>query len=263
MIVSIIFFFLGYFFDESVVDILVVCLSLVSIIVVLVMVKQAMLLSDKQKNDDFIAKTLHELNTPLATIQLNTQLIKSRLENEKQKDRCSRIEMAVDDLMQRYKNVERFIKNKSVVMTHETCLLKPFLLGRIELLQGRIKNQDILCECDDNVVLFIDKIGLAMVVDNLLTNALKNTPANGWIQIKFSEGILSISDNGVGIESYELVRIFESYYQHNHSKEGLGLGLTLVKEFCDHYKIGLKVTSQEARGTIWYLDLKSFYDIKE
>jgi signal transduction histidine kinase len=91
---------------------------------------------------------------------------------------------------------------------------------------------------DDAVVIYADREKLRVVLDNLISNAVKFTPPGGQVRVtvrgRGDEVELSVSDSGVGIPPHELERIFERFYQvEGHLTRrhgGMGLGLSIVKE---------------------------------
>jgi signal transduction histidine kinase len=101
------------------------------------------------------------------------------------------------------------------------------------------------------------------VLDNLLDNAVKFTPAGGTITVRVRrEGdqvVLEVSDTGVGIPSDQLDRIFERFYQVNGSiwrrYGGVGLGLSLVKEIVETYGGRVTVESQVGEGSTFTVRL--------
>jgi PAS domain S-box-containing protein len=97
------------------------------------------------------------------------------------------------------------------------------------------------------------------VLDNLLNNAVKFTPAGGRITIRLrDEGkqiALEVSDTGIGIPADKLKRIFERFYQVDGSARrrygGVGLGLALVKEIAEAYSGRVTVESKPDKGSIF------------
>ena len=67
---------------------------------------------------------------------------------------------------------------------------------------------------------------------------------------------LFIQDYGVGMEEVELLRIFDNYYQSNVTVSGFGIGLSMVKRFCDKNKIELNFSSTPKVGTTVVLRFK-------
>lgn len=127
------------------------------------------------------------------------------------------------------------------------------------------------------VLLFFDAGKLEIIVTNLLSNAFKYTPSNGrvklrisiqglseedavWIDGKLSDNYLKItvSDSGSGIDSRELDKIFDPYYQASHTGPGMigtGIGLALVKEHVQAHHGEVTVTSQVGKGSTFIVKL--------
>ena len=110
---------------------------------------------------------------------------------------------------------------------------------------------------EDKLLLDLDVIKMEAILTNIISNACKYTPDGGSVVLSLSEdrqkGLLSIriSDTGVGIPQEELAYIFQRYYQSSRtkgSKQGTGLGLTIVKKYVDILGGDISVTS-EGDGT--------------
>jgi signal transduction histidine kinase len=93
------------------------------------------------------------------------------------------------------------------------------------------------------------------VITNLLTNALKFTPAGGSVLLEAGpheqQAQLQVSDTGAGIAPDELPRIFDRFYRGQHAAgiAGSGIGLTVVTELVHAHHGQLNVTSTPGRGT--------------
>ena len=85
-------------------------------------------------------------------------------------------------------------------------------------------------------------------------NAITLIPLFNGPVIGFKNNILSIADDGEGIQSQNIYNIFDKYFQSNDETDGLGIGLNIVKEFCDKHKIDIKINSSK-NGTIFNLNL--------
>lgn len=101
----------------------------------------------------------------------------------------------------------------------------------------------------------LDRKGFGKVIDNLVDNGVKYSPSAALITLSLHDNKLSICDEGLGMDEMTLVHIFDRYYQSDSTMAGYGIGLGLVKRYCDRYKIGLHVHSQLGEGTCVTLEL--------
>ncbi len=117
------------------------------------------------------------------------------------------------------------------------------------------------------LILNIDKGRIEEVIDNLLSNALKFTPAGGSIEISVDiqksgyteNAIITIRDTGTGISAEKLIHIFDRFYQADDSStkqfEGSGLGLSIVKDFVELHGGSINVESKLNAGTTFTIYL--------
>lgn len=98
-----------------------------------------------------------------------------------------------------------------------------------------------------------DKEKLARIVFNLLSNALKYTPAGGFIHVSLEdEGErlrIEVKDSGKGIDKEELTKVFERFFQAKGAASGTGIGLALVKSFVELHHGEVRVESEPGKGT--------------
>ena len=199
---------------------------------------------------------LHELNIPLATIQANSTLLKRTLkENEKALVRLGRIDASTLRLERLYSELVYSIKKEIHPIEKERFELKRLLLERVAVMQ-QLNRNPFLVELQEQYIV-VDKIGFEKVIDNLLNNAMKYSEKEDTIELLLHNGTLSIKDRGVGMDEQELVRIYERYYQLDTTSYGEGIGLALVKAYCDDEKIKIQIRSKKGEGTEVRLDLSS------
>jgi signal transduction histidine kinase len=129
--------------------------------------------------------------------------------------------------------------------------------------------QDYAIEIDNQIeseiIVRMDKTYLHELVMNLLTNAVKYTPEekNGIIQLdaiqKSDECVVSIKDNGIGIEDDELNKIFDKFYRKGKPRDGLestGLGLSICKNIVKRYDGRIWAESEGPdKGSTFYFTL--------
>jgi signal transduction histidine kinase/AraC-like DNA-binding protein len=107
---------------------------------------------------------------------------------------------------------------------------------------------------------WFDKENLQKILTNLISNALKHTPCNGFVDISITNIFenqnfieITVCDNGMGIESQEIKNIFEPFYQSTatvyRNIEGSGVGLALVKELVELHGGTIDVTSEVGKGS--------------
>jgi len=197
---------------------------------------------------------LHELNIPLSTIKANTAMLRKRLQGEeKSLKRLDRIEMSSERLERLYEELTYSIKKEIHPIEKESVEVSGLLKERVETfaLFGRNRLEMEI----DALNIKVDRIGFEKMIDNLLMNAMKYSSKDSHVTVTCKEMILTIRDEGVGMDEAELLRVYERYYQGDSQKEGKGIGLALVKAYCDEEGISIQIVSEKGKGTSVLLDL--------
>jgi signal transduction histidine kinase len=145
--------------------------------------------------------------------------------------------------------MEYHIKKEIDKIDITTFNLKQLILKSLTKFEDLKK--DIKINVDvENISITSDVNGFEKMLDNLISNALKyNLAQNGIIDIKFKDNKLYIFNTGKEIDTKNLFIIFERYFQEDSSKDGFGLGLNIVKEFCDRNKIAIKIEPSKEGNT--------------
>ncbi len=204
---------------------------------------------------NLIKETLHEINTPVATIKMNTKILQKKEEDSKNRDRLHRIEQSCDNLLELYKQMEYSLKEKIDNITVESFDIDEVVTKSIDKFVD-IKKDIHINYKPQSLMIETDKNGFEKVIDNLISNGIKYNKTNGHINIVLENNILKISDTGIGIDTKNLFHVFDKYYQEDSLHSGIGLGLNIVKSYCDKYKIDLKIDSQKDIGSEFSLNLK-------
>lgn len=203
----------------------------------------------------FSKETLHELNLPVSTILANTKMLKRSHEDGKSLKRLGRIEDAAKMIQERYRELDYLIRTQMQRETVEEFDLAELVGERVAFLQGLYPQVQIAADLEPCRV-NLDRIGLRKVVDNLVDNAVKYTTKASTVNVRLYNGVLEVQDRGIGMDEMELLRIFDRYYQSDATMPGYGIGLGLVKSYCDKHKIKLHVQSEKGVGTTMILDFK-------
>ncbi len=205
-------------------------------------------------------ETLHELNLPISTIMSNSQMLSKTLDDEKAQKRLKRIDTACEMLKQRYNELEYLIKMQSRQNIKELFSLDELINQRVSFLQHIYPNIDFKLKLEE-LELTNDKTGLSKVIDNIIDNGVKYSQNSNIIDIRLNAGTLEIQDYGLGMDEVELLKIFDNYYQANNNMQGFGIGLSMVKRFCDKNDILLSFKSSHNQGTTVILKFKQLKEI--
>jgi len=195
--------------------------------------------------EEFIKDILHDFNTPLSTLRLNTSIIKKRVGEDKN---MQRIENSVVNILNLQSNLSSYLQNHS--LQKEQFNLQHILNERVSLLNNNL-HITIKIYLQKSIIVTTNKNAFIRIIDNLLTNALKYNKQDGFIDIKFENGILIIQDSGKGIKNPE--KIFNRFYKEQ--ERGIGIGLHIVKKLCDELDISIEVKSELGVGSFFFLNL--------
>ncbi len=200
-------------------------------------------------------ETLHELNLPISTIMTNSNMLKKNMESEKDLKRLGRIETACSMLQERYNELDYMIKKQTLHEIKENFMLDELVKERAQFLKHIYPHVEFTLELQTTQIIS-DRTGLAKVIDNIIDNAVKYSPNSNKCDITLSDNSLHIKDYGCGMDEVELIQIFDNYYQSNDNMRGFGIGLSMVKRFCDTQNIELNFKSKPDYGTTVLLKFK-------
>ena len=196
--------------------------------------------SEREKLDNFIKNTTHELNTPITALLMSINNIKDT--NNKAIDR---IKISANRISNIYSDLCYLIsKDLNEDVKIEKINLKSILEEQIMLFEGYAKSKNIIFEIQaDESCFHIDIESIKRIISNIISNALKYSKPNNKIDITLENNILIVKVYGIGIETKELNKITHRYYRANSSEGGFGIGLDIVSDICKRYKLKLEITS--------------------
>lgn len=200
--------------------------------------------------DKFIKDTTHELNTPLAAILANIEMMDTDVMVDKNKTKLTRINIAAKTVSSLYNDLTYLMLEQEKENEDEEIEIKALIHNRAEYFNILAQSKQLECRLDlENVTIVMDKRKLTRVIDNLLSNAIKYNKRNGVIGISLREGTLTIWDTGIGMKESKISLIFDRYIRFNDTVGGFGIGMSIVKSILDEYHIAIKVESKEGEGT--------------
>jgi signal transduction histidine kinase len=223
---------------------------------------------DRLKNA-FIQNVSHELRTPLAIIRGYAELMVGGDLGELSPEQHESAEV----MARRTRMLSKMLDDLLTILAAETHKLEKELVDLANMAQLAVTDFQASDKHDglslvaaidpDTPKVYADAIHMRRVLDNLLGNALKFTPAGGRISVSVKhnqeEVILIISDSGIGISPEHLGKIFQRFYQVDGTSKrrygGVGLGLALVKEIIESHEGVVDVTSEVGHGTTFRIVL--------
>ncbi len=205
----------------------------------------------------------HEIRNPMATINLNTQILLRDLALDQEH------QVYMLDIQKEVKKIERIIseilefskpKPAHLVETNiNEVVLSAHELTRVQLRQDDLR---IHFELDDSLPLvLIDPAQISQVVINLVINAMEAMPDGGDLTIttQLNPGSrrveLLVSDTGMGIGQDNLAKIFDPFFTNK--PDGTGLGLAIARQILDKNQAAIQVSSKENQGTVFRILFKT------
>lgn len=224
----------------------------------------------ERMRQDFVANVSHELKTPLAAIKAN-------------------VETLIDGAWQDVDHGPRFLRriHESAERLHR-LVLDLLSLGRIEsgreqfqieptgvleAVEASLARHEHLAagrgvrllppDSPGNILVRADEEALAEILDNLVENAVKYTPADGEVAVAWSrvgeQVAIRVRDTGIGIPEKELPRVFERFYRVDRARSrelgGTGLGLSIVKHLVGALNGSVTATSEVGVGSTFTVHL--------
>jgi signal transduction histidine kinase len=219
--------------------------------------------------DQFAYRTSHDLKAPVTSLKgliKIAELSPSRDEIihclDMMKDRLENLEGLIRDILDLSKNSRtdlEFVPTKIFDVIHQLIF---------SLTDASHDNIEITVEGSEELLVYSDPVRLKMIISNLLTNALNyadRQKTGSFIKISFSQQsdmfVISVKDNGVGIEPKYQKRIFDMFYRVAENSTGSGLGLYIVKETTERMNGTIHVISEKGKGTEFIVKLPNFKPI--
>jgi len=193
--------------------------------------------------DNFIGNVTHELKSPLSSIQLHLETLKTRNVPPEKKDEF--ISLMMKDAHRLRNLIDSIlgllaVEQKKLMHDHEVCdsgsTIKQIIHESME--QFRINPDACKIEIGASSEIVIDKNAMKIVFDNLTDNAIKYSVKNVQINVKIDSNIqkvnIDFSDNGIGLPLKEQKKVFNKFHRIYNSDipnvKGTGLGLYWVRE---------------------------------
>ncbi len=220
-----------------------------------------------QRQQEFVANVSHELKTPLTSIKSYLEALQDGAMEDPQvryqfldvvSQETDRMVTMVKDLLELsridYRSVELNRKRVVLLEVVEEAREKFTLLSKVP---------SLYVDVPPWIEVNVDRERVYQVLVNLLNNAIKYTPPQGWVEINAYQEKdwiqLSIKDSGIGIPPEEIHRVFDRFYRVDKGRSrdygGTGLGLSICKKVVEAHGGKIWMESEVDRGTTVWLTL--------
>lgn len=209
--------------------------------------------------DEFLSTVSHELRTPLTVIVgLSSVLAERPVLDETAPDLISRIRRNGEEMRGMIERLLDFSRLQAgqVVLHPERVLLAAVAEESLVQAAEVLAEHKLVVEVDPGLVVHADPQAITAVLVNLLTNAAKFSPLGATIHVtargEGSDAIVSVRDEGRGLDRAESDRVFERFFQvqadQRAGRRGTGVGLSIVKRYVEMHGGRVWVDSEVGRG---------------
>ena len=201
--------------------------------------------------DRFIKDTTHELNTPIAAILSNIQMINKDNIDEKLAKKINRIEIGAKTISNIYEDLTFVSLNNQIISNNEKLYFSQILNQRVDFFKSIASSKKIefILDIKDDIFIVCDVKKLSKLIDNILSNAIKYNKFQGFIKVTLKDKILIIEDSGKGMSKDNLSNLFTRYKRFDKSVGGFGIGLNIVSLIAKEYDLKIDVISKIDVGT--------------
>lgn len=201
----------------------------------------------------FVKDSSHELNTPITALMMIVDNLKKQYKIDEKT--TNQMIASTKYIKQTYDKLLFNINGDIVQLYDEVFDLKEILEENILFVDEIAKSKEITLHANlESCMVFMDKHSAVMVVNNLISNAIKYTKKRKNIFIDLHNCKLRIKDEGIGISKEKQNAVFTRYNRVTNEEGGFGIGLDIVSSVCKRYNITITLESQEKKGTTFLLD---------
>ena len=226
--------------------------------------EKAKIMEQSRQKIDFFTNLSHDFKTPLSLIIAPVSRLLPEISNPQEKkvlEGIQRNAMKINSLVHQVLDFSRIDGNANTFLILSHTEMVSFTRNQFQSYEELAKEKNITLRYETNreeLFVNIDIIKWESILHNLLSNALKYTPAGGSISLSLNyketepELAISVSDTGIGISQQDVPYIFQRFFQSSRTKgkkEGTGIGLYLVKRYAELHGVNITVASEEDKGT--------------
>ena len=194
--------------------------------------------------DEFLSVAAHELKTPMTAARIAAQLLQKTLQTTASLTPMQ--ERAIATLQTQIARQGRLVQHlldavrlgaKKLELEIAPVDVASLMRSVTALFGAMSESHKFTMLGPDELVADVDALRLEQVMTNLVDNAVKYSPQGGNIEVTLvatqSTFVLSVRDHGIGVSPDELTRLFDRFYQAQHNRSGLGLGLYITRQIVE------------------------------
>lgn len=216
----------------------------------------------QRQQQNFMMAITHELKTPISIARLNIETLQKHQLDESKKEKIlksslheiNRLNTLTENIL-----VSAQLEAGSYLINKEDLNLTRIVSELCSDYASRFPNRPWKQELDQDIFISGDPLLIQILVNNLVENAVKYSAPTTLITVILKkdgeQGVLKVTDEGVGIPKKEHKRIFQKFYrvgnEDTRTAQGTGLGLYLCRKITQDHKMRLEVSDNQPKGSIF------------
>jgi len=199
----------------------------------------------------FMKDSAHELNTPVTALMMSANYLK----NEYDEEMVEHMLLSSKMISETYNSIAYLAFHDLDVEVKEKFDLSEHIYDSIKYFKEIAANKNIVINAElETFIIDMDKNSIRKLINNLISNAIKYSFKNKSIDICLQENVLTIKDEGQGIDKNNQEKIFQRYKRVNQKGSGgFGIGLDIVMGICRSNKIEIELESEVKKGSTFRL----------
>lgn len=227
----------------------------------------------EDSRQEFVSNVSHELKTPITSIKVLADSLRGQdnvpieVYQEFMEDIATEIDREnniINDLLALIK-MDRTASELNISQVDINMLVE-MIMRRLRPIAIK-RDIELVYESIRSVVAEVDEVKIALVITNLIENAIKYNKEHGWVKVTLDADYqyftIEVADSGIGIPEESIEHIYERFYRvdKSHSREidGTGLGLAITKSAILMHRGSIKVVSEEGDGTTFTIKIPLTY----
>jgi signal transduction histidine kinase len=226
----------------------------------------------RRLQSEFVTATSHQFRTPLSTIRSSLDLLDLYIKKEnttRQQEIIEKLKRSVGyltEMVEKITAIYRYDSVKQKARIKKTDVRKFVSDVLNEVVVNISAEHFINSNIEENISsIYCDEFILKQILINLINNSIKFSPKGGQIRLNVSSSKkvieFSVKDEGIGISKADLKKLFQPFFRGSNAAEiqGVGLGLSIVKNLSMIHKAKIECLSELNRGTEFKISIPTKY----